>query len=480
MRGAEKMPADSVQRLRIAGSVTPSFNHTDQGNAERLVNRHGDDLLYVEAWGRWLVWDGARYRPDDTGEAVRRAKETVKAAYHEADPGDGRPVDGELSKHAIRSQAASRIRDMIFLAKSENGIAARTSDFDREDWLLNCENGTVDLRTGNLREHDRGDRITKMAGTSHDPEAEAPTWTAFVERVLPSETMRRFVQKLCGYALTGDVSEQVLPFLHGTGANGKSTLVNTVLAAMGAYGQQAAPDLLLAKKGTHPTELADLFGARLVASVEVEDGRRMAEGLVKQLTGGERVKARYMRQDFFEFDPTHKVFLVANHKPEIRGTDHAIWRRIKMIPFDVTIPDAEKDERLPEKLRDELPGVLAWMVEGCLLWQQEGLGEPEEVKAATEGYRAEMDVLASFIEDRCVEHERAAALATPLYREYQNWCEENGEQPVKQTKFGLSLRERGFQKALQSGSRLKMWRGIGLHDPESAPNTGLLSDEGGG
>jgi P4 family phage/plasmid primase-like protien len=478
-------PKDAPSPVEPVGSrnghrqESPGFNRTDQGNAERLVNRHGSDLLHVEAWGRWLVWDGTRWQFDDTNEVFRRAKETVKTMYHEADPGNGAPIDGELSKHALRSESAPRIRDMISLAKSEPGIAARTSDFDRDLWPLNCENGTLDLRTGKLREHRREDRITKTAGTRYESDADAPTWEAFLERVLPSVSLRGFVQRLCGYALTGDVSEQILPFLYGTGANGKSTLVNTVLAVMGDYGQQAAPDLLLAKKGSHPTELADLFGARFVASVEVEDGRRMAEGLVKQLTGGERIRARYMRQDFWEFDPTHKVFLVANHKPEVRGTDHAIWRRIKMVPFDVTIPNSEKDERLPEKLRDEMPGILAWMVRGCLDWQAEGLGEPDEVRAATEGYRAEMDVLASFIGDRCVVHERASVLATPLYEAYRGWCEENGEQPAKQTKFGRSLRERGFEKALESGTRRKMWRGIGLHDPRTAPTTGLLSDVAG-
>jgi putative DNA primase/helicase len=456
----------------------PRFNRTDQGNAEHLAHRHGDDLLYVKTMGRWYVWDGQRWLIDETGEVERRSKETIKAMYHEADPGDGRPIDREALKHALKSESASGIRDMISLAKSETGIAARIADFDSDHWLLNCENCAVDLRTGERRDHRREDRITKMAGTGYEADAEAPVWGAFLGRVLPSESLRRFVQKLCGYALTGDVSEQILPFLYGTGANGKSTLVNTVLAMMGDYGQQAAPDLLLAKKGSHPTELADLLGARLVASVEVEDGRRMAESLIKQLTGGERVKARYMRQDFFEFDPTHKAFLVANHKPEIRGTDHAIWRRIKLVPFDVTIPDTEKDERLPEKLRDELPGILAWAVEGCLLWQGEGLGEPEEVKTATEGYRAEMDVLAAFIEDRCFVGDRASALASRLWEEYRDWCGENGEDAGTQHKFGRRLRERGFERTLQSGTRKKMWRGIGLHDPTQPPDTGMLAGGG--
>ncbi len=443
----------------------PTFNLTDQGNAERLVHRHGEDLRHVRKWERWMVWDGTRWQPDETGEAERRAKETAKAMYHEADPGGGGSIDRTLAAHALKTEARTRIEAMVALARSEASIAITPDALDTAPWSFNVQNGTLDLRTGKLRPHRREDLITKVAGTAYDPEAEAPTWTAFLARVLPSEALRRFVQKLAGYSLTGDVSEQILPFLYGLGANGKSTFINTLLTAVGEYGQQAAPDLLVAKKGSHPTELADLFGARLVASVEVEDGRRLAESLVKQLTGGEKIRARFMHRDFFEFDPTHKPLLVANHRPEVRGTDHAMWRRIKLIPFDVTIPDEEKDKDLPDKLRSELPGILRWAVEGCLAWQQEGLGEPEEVKVATQGYRDEMDVLGRFIEDRCVLHERATALATPLYQEYLKWCEENGEPEESQNKFGRRLKERGLTQDRETGTRRVMWMGIGLWQP---------------
>ena len=194
------------------------------------------------------------------------------------------------------------------------------------------------------------------------------------------------MQRLAGYALTGDTSEHVLPFLYGTGANGKTTLINALMQTLGDYAQLAAPDLLLAKRGAHPTELADLFGMRFVASASVEDGRRLAESLAKQLTGGDRVKARRMREDFWEFEPTHKIFLAANHKPIVRGTDHGIWRRVKLVPFTVTVPAEEQDKRLAEKLTAEAAGILAWAVRGCLDWQSDGLGEPEEVKAATKEY----------------------------------------------------------------------------------------------
>ncbi len=459
-------PAKNGHGPERKADATPSFNLTDQGNAERLVHRHGKDLHHLHKWGRWLVWDGTRWAPDETAEVERRAKETVKAMFHEADPGGGLPIDRTLAGHALKTEARSRIEAMVALARSEEGIAIIPNGLDADPWALNVENGTLDLRTGKLKDHRREDLITKIAGTSYDPEAQAPTWTAFLERVLPSEPLRRFVQKLAGYSLTGDVSEQILPFLYGLGANGKSTFVTTMLAMAGEYGQQAAPDLLVMKKGSHPTELADLFGARLVASVEVEDGRRLAESLIKQLTGGERIRARYMHKDFFEFDPTHKPLLVANHRPEVRGTDHAIWRRIKLVPFDVTIPDEEKDPRLPEKLKAELPGILRWAVKGCLLWQEEGLGEPEEVRAATQGYRAEQDVLGRFIEDRCVLHERATASATDLYEAYQEWCAENGEKEESQNKFGRWLSGRELVRERDKITRRKVWKGIGLWHPD--------------
>ncbi len=438
------------------------FNTTDMGNAERLVARHGHDLRYVHAWGKWLEYDGTRWRVDDTGEVRRRAKETTRSIYGEAEEPEYAELRKELAQHAIHSEARSRVEAMIALAGSELGIPVRPDDLDKDPWLLNVENGTVELRTGELREHRREDLITKLAPIEYDPEAKAPTWEAVLQRLLPSPTLRTFFQRFVGYCLTGDTSEQVLVFLYGLGANGKSTIINALLDTLGDYGQQAAPELLTVKGNSHPTEIADLKGARLVASIEVEEGKRLAEALVKQLTGGDRIKARHMRQDFWEFKATHKLLLAANHKPRVRGADHAIWRRIKLVPFDVTIPDEEKDKKLPEKLRAQRSGILAWAVRGCRDWQQNGLGEPEEVRAATDAYRAEMDVLAAFLDECCVLHEDAHAGATPLYTAYKDWCASAGENPETQTRFGTMLRERGLGTGKDPKTRRKVWYGIGL------------------
>jgi putative DNA primase/helicase len=451
---------------------------TDWGNAERFVRDHGRDLRYCHPWGKWLVWDGKRWTPDDAGEVERRTKATVRGIYAEAAEAEREQERKALAEHAKRSEATKRITDALRLARSEPGIPILPNQLDADPWLLNALDGTIDLRTGELREHRREDLITKLAPVEYDPSgtARAPTFSAFLERILPSEGLRRFVQRATGYAAAGVVSEEVLVILHGTGANGKSTLVNAIMEALGGYAMQVAPDLLLAKRGSHPTELADLFGARLAAAVEVDQDRRLAESLVKQLTGRDRIKARRMREDFWEFEPTHTIFLATNHRPEVRGTDHAIWRRLKLVPFEVTIPEAEQDKRLAAKLRAELSGILAWIVRGCLEYQREGLGEPEEVRAATEGYRAEMDILAAFIEDRCVVRSRASAGATPLYNAYKDWCEESGETRLTQTKFGRRLKERGFRS---EKSQRVTWYGIGLRDdrPDPDPASDLDSSE---
>src|SRR5215207_3055843 len=285
-----------------------THNPTDQGNAQRLVERHGGDLRYVHKWSMWLVWDGRRWRPDDTGEVVRRAKETVRAMYHDAENGF---IDKELSKHAMRSESRRAIEAMIALAQSEPRVPVRPEELDRDPLLLNVANGTIDLRTGELQDHNRADLLTKLAPFEHNPDTKAPTFEAFLRHILPTEALQRFVQRVLGYAASGEIREEILVILHGVGANGKSTLVNAVMEALGDYAMQAAPDLLLAKRDSHPTELADLFGARFVASVETDEGRRLAEGQVKQLTGRDPIKARRLREDFWQFEPTHTVFLEA-------------------------------------------------------------------------------------------------------------------------------------------------------------------------
>lgn len=458
--------ADELQEARA--EQAGAFPLTDLGNAERLCAYHGKDLRHASGLG-WLVYDGARWVRDERGERMQRAKATVRSMYEQACSIGEDNARQAVIKWALKSESRDKLAAMVSLAETEPAIAVCADDLDRDPWLLNVTNGTIDLRTGELRPHDRADLITKIAGTHYSSDATAPTFEAFLDQVFAGNAeLISFLQRWIGYCLTGSVTEQKLLFCYGSGANGKSTFIELVidlLGSFGGYARPAAPGLLVAKKQEpHPTELADLRGARLVTCVEIGDGKRFDEERVKALTGGDTIKARLMREDFFSFKPTHKLLLAANHKPEVRGTDHAIWRRILLVPFEVTFTDEQKDPALPGKLRRELPGILRWAVEGCLAWQRDGLREPRAVTDATAAYRDEQDVLGRFLADCCAVVPAASAGATKLYQSYLEWCRAVGEHAVSQTRFGRSLGERGFQS-----DRTKtgvIWRGIGIAAPE--------------
>ncbi len=458
-------PAENVAHISVNGygrAQPPRGYHlTDLGNAERFIARHGKALRYCYPWRKWLVWAGARWERDEAGRVHRLAKETVRGIYREASDAEDEDRRKALAKHAAASESEARIRAMVELAKSEAPVSP--DELDTDPWLLNVLNGTIDLRTGQLREHRREDLITKLSPVEYDPAARAPTWDAFLGRVLPGEELRGFVQRAVGYSATGDTSEQCMFIHHGPGANGKSTFQETASAALGDYAMRTPTETLLVKRsGGVPNDVARLKGARLITASETEEGRRLAESLVKDLTGQDTISARFMWAEWFDFKPTHALHLSTNHKPEIRGTDPAIWRRIRLVPWGVTIPPAEQDKKLPEKLRDELPGVLAWIVCGCSAWLREGLQAPEEVRKATRAYRAEMDVLAAFLADCCLRDEDETAFAGELWGAWKLWCEETGEYAGTQKRFGGQLAERGFLNHRDSRTGRKVWSGLAL------------------
>ncbi len=335
---------------------------------------------------------------------------------------------------------------------------------DTDPWLWNVTNGTIDLRTRKFRPHRREDRITKLCPVAYDPAADCPVWLRVLNDITAGDAaLQHYLRKAVGFSLTGDVRDHVVFFLYGTGENGKSTFVNAIQAMMGVdYAMKAPPELLLVKKNdTHPTERADLAGKRFVACMEAGEGKKLAEAIVKELTGADRLRARHMREDFFEFDPTHKIWLAANHKPTISGTDWGIWRRIKLIPFTVTIPPEKRDEALQEKLRAELAGILNWALLGCMEWQAKGLREPQAVVAATGQYRRQQDVLAGFLEECCVVASDVRARAGDLLAAYRKW---SGDDQMSQRRLGETLTERGFGSVPIGGYT---WRiGIGLKAEE--------------
>ncbi len=427
---------------------------TDSGNAERLVEAYGDELRFCHAWAKWFCWDARRWHLDDSGHPMQLSKIVARRIRIEAMAATEPDLGEQLAKWTKASESRGKRQAMVELAKYEPGIAIQLDELDLDPWLLNCMNGTLDLRTGKLRAHDRADNLTKLVPHHYDPAAGCPLWLAFLERILPNPEVRAFVQRAVGWSLTADVSAQVFFFCYGLGANGKSTFLNVLQKMLGTdFAIQAAPELLLARRErSHPTDQADLFRIRLAVCTEIGAGRSLDEVTVKQLTGGDKIRARRMREDFWEFSPTHHIWIAANHKPIVRGTDEAIWRRILLVPFEVTIPEAERDPKLLDSLAAEMPGILAWAVGGCEQWlQQGGLHPPDAVLLATKEYQDEMDVVGGFVGECCKVHQGASTPASVLYAAYQAWAAANSEEPVNQKTFGVRLTERGHQRKKRRG-----------------------------
>jgi putative DNA primase/helicase len=457
--------ADIAQSISRYPPQSPllAANRTDLGNAERFEAFAGARFRYVHAWGSWLVYDGTRWQRDPDGEAVRTARDMLRTMAAAAENLQEEGERDELVKHALESESSARVSAMLSLAQSLLPTAPEALDADPD--LLNVRNGTLDLRTGELRPHDRCAYLTRLAPVPYDPSAACPRWDAFLHRILQgNERLIGFLRRAVGYSLTGHCSEQVLLLLYGVGANGKSTFLETIRALMGDYATQADFNTFL-KRDTEGArnDLARLLGTRLVSAVEAEAGKPLAEALVKQLTGGDTITARFLFKEFFDFKPQFKIWLAANHKPGVTGSDHGIWRRLRLLPFTVTIPEAERDQRLGAKLLEELPGILAWAVRGCLEWRAEGLGLPEEVRAATDSYREEMDTLGPFLEEICVAQADARVTAKELYAAYVAWAEGNGERVRSQKSMAMALRERGFEN-LKGSKGVRAWRGLRLRE----------------
>ena len=342
-------------------TATP-FNTTDLGNAERLVAQHGEDLRYCYPWAKWLVWDGKRWAVDAAGELERRAVETVRAIYAEAEAAPDSDERRRIAKHAMASESRARIEAMMALARSQPSVPVAPDDLDADPWILNVQNGTIDLRTGALRPHRHEDLITKVVPVEYDPDAHAPRFAQFLREIFDGdEDLISFVRRFAGYSLTGSTAERAFAILHGSGKNGKTTLVELLRDVLGNYAINTDTETILRKKYTGVgNDVAALKGARFVSAAEVEQGRALAEAKVKNLTGTDTVTARFLFAEPFDFRPEFKLWLSTNNKPIIRGTDDAIWDRIRLIPFTRRFKGRDADTRLPEKLRAEMPGVLRW------------------------------------------------------------------------------------------------------------------------
>jgi len=447
------------------------FKCTDMGNGQRMATWHGHQIRYCAKLGAWLVWDGKRWAVDELSRIEWIAKRTVMGIYSEAGRCTDEAIRQEIAKWARASESGKGRREMIAAARSEPGIPILPDALDSDPMLLNVNNGLLNLRTGELMPHKQDALVTKLAPVDFDPIAECPQWIMFLARIMDNNNdMIAFLQRAVGYTLTGDVSERALFILYGTGDNGKSTFLETVRAMMGDYAMSAeAKTLMRHDRGAASGDIARLKGARLVTASESEHGDKLAEALIKQLTGGDRRVARLLYSNEFEYTPTDKLWLGTNHKPEISGTDPAIWNRVKLIPFSVTIPKAEQDTHLKDKLSTELPGILKWAVRGCLKWQKDGLQIPEPVRAATEDYKLDSDTLGRFIADCCIVHANAKGTLKDLYDDYMEWCVDNGEPNLTKRDFSAALVERGHTKRKGTGNKVE-FGGLGQLTQEELAN----------
>jgi putative DNA primase/helicase len=432
----EDAPSTAPERSKLTFS--------DEVLAQRFIDRHLAKLRYTALWGRWLIWDGKRWSPDEKLETFSMSRDHCHERARQAESGE-----------AKRVASAGTIAAVERLARADQRIAVTVGEWDADPWLLNTPEGTVRLRTGQLAPHDPNDRLTKITGVAPDDLCLIPRWLGFLDKVTGgNQDLIDYLQRVAGYALTGSTREHAMFFLYGTGTNGKSTFVNVITACAGEYHRVAPIETFTASNSErHPTDLAGLRGARLVTAIETEEGRRWDEAKIKALTGGDTISARFMRQDYFDFVPQFKLIIAGNHKPGLRSVDEAIRRRFNLIPFTVTIPDEEIDKQLFERLKHELPGILAWMLNGAAMWQRQGLAPPEIVTAATAAYLESEDGVSAWIEECCERDPNAFATSASLFASWSIWATRNGEHVGTTKKLNSTLESKGFMRHRKASAK---------------------------
>jgi putative DNA primase/helicase len=444
------------------GDLAPEFS--DDALALEFSARHAGELRFVAGFGKWMRWDGVRWVMEKTLASFDLARAVARDFAN--------ACNQEKLKRRIAS--ANTVAGIERLARSDRRHAATVSIWDADPWLLNTPDGIVDLRSGAMQSHDPLRYMTKM--TAVGPSGECERWRQFLREITNNdEELQAFLQRIAGYALTGSTCEHALFFLYGTGRNGKGVFLNTLSAILSDYAAVAPMETFIATQGErHPTDLAGLRGARLVSAQETEEGRRWAESKIKALTGGDPITARFMRQDFFTFEPQFKLLIAGNHKPGLRGVDEAIRARFNLVPFTVTIPKEKRDKTLAEKLRKEWPGIMQWAIAGCLAWQSEGLHPPKIVRDATEDYLGEEDAIARWIEDCCVTGANHWCASGDLWQSWKQWGEANNERVGSQKSLGSALDGHGYlRQRNETGMRgyqgLKLKPGIDLNDTKEQP-----------
>ena len=434
--------------------------YTDMANATLFATMHRDKLRHIRERRSWYVWKDGRWHRDTTGDAQRAAKATARRLWQQAFG------DEDATAWAIKSQQEARLRAMLEVAASEPGIALAADDLDRDPFLLSCRNGTLCLRSGEFRAHDPDDLITLGNEIDYDPDATCPLWERFLVEVFDDAELIGYLQHAIGYMLTGDTREHVVFVFHGAGCNGKTTLVEICKQLLGKLADTAPFESFTRTRADRSprNDIARLHRSRLVIASESGASHKLDEAVVKNLSGSDTVSARFLYGEFFEFKPQFKIVLVSNHKPQVDGSDDAIWRRIRLIPFNVSF-EGRKDLDLPDKLERELPGILAWAVQGCLGWQRNGLGNAATVDRATGDYRAEEDTLGAFIADRCTL--TGTVITADLRQAYETYCAETGEKPLAAGQLTRQLMKRRIEP---KPGRHRTYHGISLREPSDDSN----------
>lgn len=470
-------------------AVAAWFDLSDDANADRFVQAVEHRLRYRSDAGTWMRWnppgrlgdhhEGGWWSEETDAEALQLAREVAREVEEAAILAAGGSTIDQQRAAAVAGRGCrsrSRMASMVALAKGDRRLTTRSEQWNADPWLLNVANGTLDLRTGDLSRHRAADLISTRSTVVHDPNATCPTWERFIDEITCGDAeLAGFLQRAVGSSITGVIRDQVMFVLHGSGRNGKSTLLEVLLELVGRdLGIRAERALLVRshRSGGGPTGgQADLFGKRLVVTSETSAGDRLDEGLVKDLTGGDRIRARHPYGRNFEFSPTHHIWMPTNHFMRITGTDTGIWRRICVIPFNAQIPDKKVDTGLGITLRAELAGILNWATQGCLNWQQHGLGNAKAVTDATTAYRTNEDLLGAYLDERCITDTAASVATADLYADYRNWAETSGVPPLSKIHLGRLLAQRDEITATQIGTdRARSWSGLRLRTPDD-PDT---------
>lgn len=448
------------------GQLAEFSRRGDLGATECFVEILGKPALrYVREARRYYHFQQGRWTPDHGDAAMQLVQRMPQILYDAAASCEAGSLREQIAKLGVRCESRRQMESILKLAEARPQIVVSAADFDRDPLELNVANGVVDLRTGHLRERMPGELFAKASPVAFDPQATCPRWLKFLREIFRGDDdLITFVQRAVGYSLTGLMTEQILLVLYGVGANGKSTFIGTVRSVLGDYAVATATETFMGRaRKASSNDVARLAGARFVSAVEVEAGHTLSEGFVKAITGGDAITARFLFREYFEFNPTFKPWLAVNQRPEIRGSDFGIWRRIRLVPFEARFEGDADDKGLAAKLAVETPGILAWAVRGCLEWRQRGLESPTAVLLATAAYRADMDVFEAFLSDCCDLRPDGFATGTALYAAHHTWADRNGEKALSATKLGIKLRERGDLQRDRTKHGVR-WVGITVRD----------------